>query len=78
MHRRLTRLTIEMVVSGMVAGASAGGAGAQSSIEQVLPVPSEALINRDIPPYSETDFRLGDHQQLRGYFIGGSRDRFGR
>ena len=27
------------------------------------------------PPFSETDFQLGDHQQLRGYFLDGSRDR---
>jgi hypothetical protein len=38
-------------------------------------VPQESLPNRYEPPFSETDFHLGDHQQLRGYFLDGSRDR---
>ena len=25
-------------------------------------------------PHSETDFQLGDHQQLKGYFLGGARE----
>jgi hypothetical protein len=36
----------------------------------------EALTNRYGSPFSETDFRLSDRQQLRGYFFNGSRERF--
>jgi len=35
----------------------------------------EGLTNRFESPISETDFRISDRQQLRGYFLDGSRDR---
>jgi hypothetical protein len=53
----------------------AGGAVARSLAEQAPAVPRESLPNRYEPPFSETDFHLRDHQQLRGHFLGGSRER---
>ena len=54
---------------------ASGSAVAQSLEKQAPAAPRESLPNRYEPPLSETDFRLGDHQQLRGYFLDGSRDR---
>ena len=45
-----------------------GSATAQSPLEQ-----TKSTTNRYEPPVSETDFRIGDHQQLRNIFFG--RDR---
>jgi len=50
-----------------------GSAGAQSPIEIIA---QEALTNRPETQLSETDFRPSDHQELRGYFLDGSRERF--
>jgi hypothetical protein len=64
----------QLIIAAVVATVTAGGAVAQSLAEQAPAVPRESLPNHE-PPVSETDFHLGDHQQLRGYFLGGSRDR---
>jgi hypothetical protein len=72
MDKRLTGLIIAAAVP-MVSIACATAAGAQA--DEVFPVPLGAFVNRDVPPYSETDFRLRDHQQLKGHFFDGSRDR---
>ena len=37
--------------------------------------PQQTLTNRSESPFSEIDFRLGDHQHLKGYFLDNSRDR---
>ena len=50
-----------------------GSAGAQSPIEIIA---QEALTNRPETQISETDFRLSDRPELRGYFLDGSRERF--
>ena len=49
---------------------------AQSPVGQAQVIGQEALTNRYGSPFSETDFRLSDRQQLRGYFLDGSRERF--
>jgi hypothetical protein len=72
MDNRLAELIIAAAVT-IVAVAWAASAGAQ--VAEAFPVPLEALVNRDAPPHSEMDFRLGDHRQLKGHFFGGSRDR---
>src|SRR4051812_41985404 len=75
MQNRLIRLIITTVVAtGIVAIASIGSTFAQSSVEEHPPVPQDGLANRYEPPFSETDFRLGDHQQLKGYFLGHASD----
>ena len=72
MDKRLAKLIIAAAVT-IVGVAWAVAAGAQA--DEASPVPLGAFVNRDVPPYSETDFRLGDHQQLKGHFFGGSRAR---
>jgi hypothetical protein len=72
MRSSITQLIIAAVVATVTAS---GSAVAQSLAEQAPAVPRESLPNRYEPPFSETDFRLGDHQQLRGYFLDGSRER---
>jgi hypothetical protein len=47
----------------------------QSLAEQAPAAPRESLPNRYEPPLSETDFRLGDHQQFRGHLLDGSHHR---
>jgi hypothetical protein len=49
---------------------------AQSTAEPSLAVAQESLTNRFSSPISETDWRLRDRQQLKGYFLDTSRDRF--
>jgi hypothetical protein len=52
-----------------VAGISViGSAVAQSPVEHAIA--QDALINRYESPTSETEFRFGDHQQLRKLFLG--------
>jgi hypothetical protein len=70
MRTSITRLIIAAAVATVVAS----GTPVARSLA-APPVPQESLPNRDEPPLSETDFRLGDHQQLRGYFLDGSRER---
>jgi hypothetical protein len=52
-----------------------GSALAQSPVAPTQVMGQEGLTNRFESPISETDFRLGDRQQLKGYFFDGSRDR---
>ena len=70
MRTSITRLIIAAAVATIVAS----GTPVARSLA-APPVPQESLPNRYEPPFSETDFHLGDHQQLRGYFLDGSRDR---
>ena len=44
---------------------------AQSPVEPTQVIGQEALTNRFTSPSSETEFRLSDHQQLKGYFLDG-------
>ena len=67
MRISITRL----IIAAAVATVTVNG----SPVARSLAVPQESLPNRYEPPFSETDFHLGDHQQLRGYFLDGSRDR---
>ena len=48
---------------------------AQSPVEPTQIVAQQTLINRSESPFLEIDFRLGDHQHLKGYFLDNSRDR---
>jgi len=55
----------------MIAISAIGSAGASSPVERTQAVNQEALTNpRSI---SETDFRLSERQQLKGYFFDGRR-----
>ena len=49
--------------------------GAQSPVEPTPIVAQQTLTNRSESPFSEIDFRLGDHQHLKGYFLDNSRNR---
>lgn len=63
----LTGITVAIAFA--VVGVTAiGSAVAQSPLEQ-----TKSTTNRYEPPVSETDFRIGDHQQLRSIFFGGDR-----
>jgi hypothetical protein len=53
-----------------------GCAFAQTPSERTASVKREVLVNRDGHSYSETDFRLQDHQQLKAYFQRGTREPF--
>ena len=68
MRTSITRL----IIAAAVATVTASGTPVARSLA-APPVPP--LPNRYEPPFSETDFHLGDHQQLRGYFLDGSQDR---
>jgi hypothetical protein len=48
---------------------------AQPPIETQATTHEAFLTNRYGSPSSETDFRLSDHQQLKGYFLDSSHDR---
>ena len=52
-----------------------GSAVAQSPVAPTQVMEQEALTNRFESPLSETDFRISDRQQLRGYFLAGSGNR---
>ena len=64
------------VAMSVVAVSAIGSAVAQSPVGQAEVIGQEALTNRSESPFSEIDFRLGDHQHLKGYFLDGSRERF--
>jgi Spy/CpxP family protein refolding chaperone len=73
----ITQLIIGTAVAMSVVAVSAiGSAVAQSPVGQAEVIGQEALTNRYGSPFSETDFRLSDRQQLKGYFLDGSRERF--
>ena len=44
---------------------------AQSPVEPTQIVAQQTLTNRSESLVSEIDFRLSDHQQLKGYFLDG-------
>ena len=77
MRSSITQLIIGTAVAMSVVAVSASGSVvAQSPVGQAQVIGQEALTNRYGSPFSETDFRLSDRQQLRGYFLDGSRERF--
>jgi hypothetical protein len=76
MASSITQLVVGIAVAigvAVVTVGPIGSAGAQSPIEIIA---QEALTNRPETQISETDFRLSDRQELRGYFLDGSRGRF--
>jgi hypothetical protein len=75
---RNTSITQLVIGTAFAVGMSvvAISAVAQSQVEPTQVIGQEALTNRFISPISETDFRLSDRQQLKGYFLDSSRDRF--
>lgn len=73
MFSRITHFLVGTAIASAVALASVGVIGsavAQSQIEEVQLFPRGPLVNRSAFPVSETDFQLGDHQQLRKLFLG--------
>jgi hypothetical protein len=62
-----TALAFAMAVAGV---SVIGSAVAQSPVEQAQVIAQETLTNRYSSPVSETDFRLGEHQQLKKLFLG--------
>jgi hypothetical protein len=76
MASSITQLVVGIAVAigvAVVTVGPIGSAGAQSPIEIIA---QEALTNRPETQLSETDVRPSDHQELRGYFLDGSRERF--
>ena len=76
MASSITQLVVGSAVAigvAVVTVGPIGSAGAQSPIEIIA---QEALTNRPETQLSETDFRPSDRQELRGYFLDGSRERF--
>jgi Spy/CpxP family protein refolding chaperone len=77
MRSSIAQLIIGTAVAMSVVGVSASGSAvAHSPVGQAQVIGQEALTNRYGSPFSETDLRLSDRQQLRGYFLDGSRERF--
>jgi hypothetical protein len=69
----ITQFLVGTAIASAMALASVGVIGsavAQSQIEQAQMISQGPLINRSASPISETDLRLGDHQQLRKLFLG--------
>ena len=78
MQTNMTQLMIGTAVAiGMTMVAlSAIGSAVAHSPEPTRVIGQKALLHHYSSPMSEIDLRLNDHQQLRGYFLDGSRDRF--
>ena len=77
MASSITQLVVGIAVAigvAVVTVGPIGSAGASPRSRSVIA--QEALTNRPETPLSETDFRLSDRQELRGYFLDGSRERF--
>jgi hypothetical protein len=75
----ITQFTIRTVVATGIAfvGVSAiGSVVAYSAVERAWTIAQETLTKPFLPPAQKTEFRLSDRQQLKGYFLDGSRDRF--
>jgi hypothetical protein len=70
MRTSITRL----IIAPSVATVTVHGSPVARSLA-APPVPQDSRPNRYEPPFSETDFLLGDHRQLRGYFLDRSHDR---
>ena len=69
MRTSITRL----IIAAAVATVAANGSPVARSLA-APPVLQDFRPNRYEPPFSETDFLLGDHRQLRGYFLDRSHD----
>ena len=79
MQNNMTQLMIGTAVAigmSMVAVSAIGSAVAHSPEETTQVIGQKALLNHHGSPMSEMDLRLSEHQQLRGYFLDGSRDQF--
>ena len=79
MRSNMTQVMIGTAVAigmSVVAVIAIGSAVAHSPEEPTQVFGQEALLNRYGSPMSEIDLRLNERQQLRGYFLDGSRDRF--
>ena len=63
-----------LVAATVAAILASENACAQPPTEQALTVQQEVLVNRLDQPHSETDFRRGDHQHSKGYFLRGARE----
>jgi hypothetical protein len=71
MPSSISQLVVGTALAMAMAALSVGAIGsavAQSPPEQARA--QETLTNRYEPPVSETDFRLGEHQQLRRLLLG--------
>ena len=66
---------IQLVLVATTVVALSTSAGAQSPVERAYPGPQDVLVNRHDTSHSETDFRLGDHMMLKGYFLDSDGDR---
>jgi hypothetical protein len=66
---------IQLVLVATTVVALSTSAGAQSPVERAYPGPQDVLVNRHDTSHSETDFRLGDHMMLKGYFLDSNGDR---
>ncbi len=71
-NRSITHLIIIGTALAVGMSVVALGAIAHSPVEPTQVIGQEAHTNRSTFPISE-EFRLGDHQQLKGHFLG---DRF--
>ena len=76
--RNSSSITQLIIGTAVVVGMSviAISAVAQSTAEPSQSVAQESLTNRFSSQISEADWRLSDRQQLKGYFLDTSRDRF--
>jgi hypothetical protein len=59
----------QLVFVAMTVVALSTSADAQSPVERAYPGSQDVLVNRHDTSHSETDFRLGDHMMLKGYFL---------
>jgi hypothetical protein len=78
MRSNITKFIIGTAVAfgmSLITVTAIGTAVAQSPVAPTEVMGQEGLTNRFESPISETDFRISDRQQLRGYFLDGSRDR---
>jgi hypothetical protein len=78
MRSDITQLLIGSAAAigiSVVAVSAIGSAVAHPPVEPTQIVAQQTLTNRSESPFSEIDFRLGDHQHLKGYFLDNSRDR---
>jgi hypothetical protein len=76
MASSITQLVVGIAVVIRVAVVTVGPIGSADAQSPIEIIALEALTNRPETQLSETDFRLSDRQELRGYFLDGSRERF--
>ena len=70
--RSITRLIVGITLVGVSA---IGGALAQSMIDRTPAVSQDGVAGGYESPHLDEAGRLSEHQQLRTYFLNGSRDR---